>query len=59
MAGINHGIRPLEEAAKTSPWITGVPLGLARFIGYAIGLSLFVAWGRYRKAPIPARGSTL
>jgi hypothetical protein len=35
MAGINHGARPIEEAAKSSPWITGVPLGLARFIGFA------------------------
>jgi len=111
MAGINHGIRPLEEAVKTSPWIAGVPPGLTRFIGLAelagavglilpaatrikpwltplaavglaiimalavpfhilrgeanvigmhvivVGLSVFVAWGRHRKAPIAARGS--
>ena len=35
MAGINHGLRPIQEAVKSSPWITGVPLGLARFIGIA------------------------
>jgi len=111
MAGINHGIRPIEEAAKSSPWITGVPWGLARFIGFAelagavglilpavtriepwltslaavglaiimglavpfhimrgeanvigmhvivVALSMFVAWGRYRRAPIARRGS--
>jgi putative oxidoreductase len=111
MAGINHGIRPIEEAAKSSPWITGVPVGLARFIGFAeiaaavglilpaatrirpwltplaavglaiimalaipfhimrgeanviglhaivVALSLFVVWGRFRKAPIAPRGS--
>ncbi len=110
MAGFNHGLRPIEEAVKTSPWITGVPLGLARFIGFAelagalglilpaasriqpwltplaavglaiimalavafhilrgegnviglhvvvISLSVFVAWGRFRRAPIARRG---
>ena len=35
LAGINHGLKPIEEAVKTSPWITGIPLGLARFIGFA------------------------
>jgi hypothetical protein len=35
MAGINHGLKPIAEAAKSSPWITGLPLGLARFIGFA------------------------
>ena len=35
MAGINHGLKPIAEAAKSSPWITGVPMGLARFIGFA------------------------
>jgi len=111
MAGFNHGIRPIEEAVKSSPWITGIPPGLARFIGFAelagavglilpavtrikpwltplaalglaiimglavpfhilrgeanviglhvivVGLSVFVAWGRFRKAPIAPRGS--
>jgi uncharacterized membrane protein YphA (DoxX/SURF4 family) len=111
MAGLNHGVRPIEEAVKSSPWITGIPAGLARFIGFAelagavglilpaatriqprltplaavglaiimglaipfhitrgesnviglhvivVGLALFVAWGRFRKAPIAARGS--
>jgi hypothetical protein len=111
MAGINHGIKPLEEAVKSSPWIAGIPVGLARFIGFAelagavglilpavtriqpwltplaavglaiimglavpfhimrgeaniigmhvivVALSVFVAWGRYRKAPIAPRGS--
>jgi hypothetical protein len=111
MAGINHGLRPIAEAAKSSPWITGVPFALAKFIGFAelaaaIGLVLpaatrikpaltplaavglgiimalavpfhvmrgeanviglhvivtalcaFVAWGRFKKAPIAARGN--
>jgi putative oxidoreductase len=111
MAGFNHGIRPIEEAAKTSPWITGIPAGLARFIGFAelagaiglilpsatrikpwltplaaVGLAIimalavpfhimrgesnvigihvivtalssFVAWGRFRKAPVAPRGA--
>jgi putative oxidoreductase len=109
MAGINHGIRPIAEAAKSSPWITGISTGLARFIGFAelagavglilpaatrirpaltplaavglaiimalavpfhimrgeanvigmhvvvVALSAFVAWGRFRKAPIAPR----
>src|SRR3954447_11972627 len=33
MAGINHGLKPIEEAAKSSPWIIGIPVALARFIG--------------------------
>ena len=95
---------------KTSPWITGIPVALARFIGFAelagaiglvlpavtrvkpwltplaavglaivmglaipfhimrgeanviglhaivVALSVFVAWGRYRKVPIAPRG---
>jgi uncharacterized membrane protein len=111
MAGINHGLRPLEEAVKGSPWMAGIPLGLARFIGFAelagalglilpavtriqpwltplaavgcavvmalavpfhimrgeanvigvhivvVGLSAFVAWGRFRRAPIAPRGA--
>jgi hypothetical protein len=109
MAGVGHGLMPIEQAAKNSPWITGIPVALARFIGYSelaagfglilpaatrilpwltplaasglaiimilaipfhimrgesnvIGmhfivasLSLFVAWGRFRKAPIAPR----
>ena len=35
MAGINHGLKPIAEAAQSSPWITGVPVWLARFIGFA------------------------
>jgi putative oxidoreductase len=35
MAGVNHGLKPIADAAKSSPWITGVPVGLARFIGFA------------------------
>jgi len=35
MAGLNHGVRPIEEAVKTSPWITGIPVELTRFIGIA------------------------
>ena len=111
MAGVNHGLRPIAEAAKSSPWITGIPEALARFIGVAelagglglvlpaatrikpwltpfaavgcgiimalaipfhlvrgeanviglhfivTGLCAFVAWGRFRKAPIAPRGS--
>lgn len=34
MAGFNHGLNPIEEAAKSSPWITDVPVAVARFIGY-------------------------
>jgi uncharacterized membrane protein len=108
-AGLNHGIRPLSEAIRTSPWIAALPPALVRFIGFAelaaalglllpaatrilpwltplaalglalimllaipfhisrgevnvIGLhivvsalALFVAWGRFRRAPIAAR----
>lgn len=111
MAGGNHGLRPIAEAAKSSPWITDIPEALARFIGIAeiaggmglvlpaatrikpsltplaavgcgiimalaipfhivrgesnviamhvivAGLCAFVAWGRFRKAPIAPRGS--
>ena len=35
MAGVNHGLKPIAEAAQSSPWITGVPVWLARFIGFA------------------------
>ena len=35
MAGVNHGLRPIAEAAQSSPWITGIPAWLARFIGFA------------------------
>ena len=35
MAGVNHGLKPITEAAQSSPWITGVPVWLARFIGFA------------------------
>ena len=35
MAGINHGLRPIGEAAQSSPWITDVPVWLARLIGFA------------------------
>jgi hypothetical protein len=35
MAGFNHGLRPIAEAAKGSPWITDIPVPLARFIGLA------------------------
>lgn len=109
MAGINRGLKPIAEAAQSSPWITGVPVSLARFIGFAeiagaLGLvlpaatrilpwltplaaagcavimllaipfhvmrgemyalpfnlvpallALFVAWGRWKRAPIAPR----
>ena len=35
VAGVNHGLKPIAEAAQSSPWITGVPVWLARFIGFA------------------------
>jgi hypothetical protein len=35
MAGVNHGLKPIAEAAQSSPWITGIPTWLARFIGFA------------------------
>jgi hypothetical protein len=35
MAGINHRLEPIAEAAQSSPWITGIPEWLARFIGFA------------------------
>jgi uncharacterized membrane protein len=108
-AGYTHGLVPIAQAAKAVPWITSVPVALARFIGVAevagaiglvlpaasrvapwltplaaIGLSLimvlaalfhimrgeatvigfhiivaalaaFVAWGRWRRAPIASR----
>jgi hypothetical protein len=35
MAGVNHGLKPIAEAARSSPWITGIPTWLARVIGFA------------------------
>ena len=35
LAGINHGLKPIAEAAQSSPWITGIPVWLARVIGFA------------------------
>ena len=35
MAGVNHGLKPIAEAAQSSPWITAIPAWLARFIGFA------------------------
>ena len=35
MAGVNHGILPVEQAAQRAPWVTGVPFALLRFIGFA------------------------
>ena len=35
MAGVNHALSPIAEAAQSSPWITGVPVWFARFIGFA------------------------
>jgi hypothetical protein len=108
-AGFNHGLRPIDEAAKMAPWVASVPVALVRFIGFAelagalglvfpaatrvaprltplaalglalvmglaipfhilrgeakvigmhiivVGLALFVAWGRARRAPIASR----
>ena len=35
LAGVNHGLKPIAEAAQSSPWITSIPAWLARFIGFA------------------------
>jgi uncharacterized membrane protein YphA (DoxX/SURF4 family) len=35
MAGVQHGLRPVADAAVNSPWIRDVPLPLLRFIGIA------------------------
>ena len=35
LAGYTHGLVPIEQAAKSVPWITSVPVALARFIGIA------------------------
>jgi uncharacterized membrane protein YphA (DoxX/SURF4 family) len=35
LAGFNHGLLPIEKAAESSPWITDIPVWLARFIGFA------------------------
>ena len=34
-AGINHGLRPLDRAAQTAPWIADLPPVLVRIIGMA------------------------
>jgi putative oxidoreductase len=34
-AGYAHGLLPIEQAARSAPWIADVPVGLARFIGAA------------------------
>jgi hypothetical protein len=45
LAGISHGVIPLEEAVKSAPWVTSVSPVLVRFIGWceiagAVGLTL-------------------
>ena len=35
LAGVNHGLKPVAEAAQSSPWIADIPVWLARFIGFA------------------------
>jgi len=35
LAGVRHGIRPLDEAIQTSPWIASVPPVLVRCIGWS------------------------
>ena len=55
MAGVNHGLRLIVEAAKGSPWITDLP---ARFVSFNIVpmlIALFVAWGRSTRARITPR----
>ena len=34
-AGWNHGVRPLDQALTTSPWIAELAPALVRFIGWA------------------------
>jgi uncharacterized membrane protein len=34
-AGVNHGLVPVEQAAKSAPWVTDIPFPLLRFIGYS------------------------
>ena len=45
LAGISHGVIPLDEAVKSAPWVTSVSPVLVRFIGWceiagAVGLTL-------------------
>ena len=35
MAGVMHGLFPVEEVAKSAPWADDVPVALLRFIGFA------------------------
>ena len=35
LAGVNHGLRPLEDPAGTAPWMASVPPTLLRLIGVA------------------------
>jgi uncharacterized membrane protein len=34
-SGVNHGFRPVEQTAKSAPWVAAVPRPLSRFIGAA------------------------
>ena len=43
LAGVNHALRPLDEAARTAPWAASVPAVLVRLMGWselAAGLGL-------------------
>jgi putative oxidoreductase len=45
LAGVNHALRPLDDAARTAPWTASIPPILVRLIGWselaaAIGLVL-------------------
>jgi uncharacterized membrane protein len=35
LAGVNHGLRPLEDPAGAAPWMASVPPTLVRLIGVA------------------------
>jgi hypothetical protein len=46
MVGYSHALAPFDQVAQEVTWMQHVPLA---------GLALFVAWGRWRKAPITRR----
>ena len=34
-AGWNHGLRPLADTVRSSPWVADLPVPLVRFIGFS------------------------
>ena len=51
MAGLMKATQPVEALTESLPWVANTPLALVKFIG----LALFIAWGRSKKAPILAK----